>query len=74
MKTERCPRDSAGERGRLRPHCVAFGAVVLELLRDGRVLATMPPASLPFGCALQATVSYPSLAAFLAAMRAKGGT
>jgi hypothetical protein len=45
------------------------GAVTIELLRDGRVLAVMPPTALPFGVALQATVTYPSLGAFLSAAK-----
>lgn len=41
-----------------------------EVFPDGRVLVTLPPTALPFGVALRATVLYPNLRAFLAAMRA----
>jgi hypothetical protein len=40
--------------------------LVVEVLPDGRVLVVIPPTHLPFGCAMQATVLYPSLRAFLA--------
>ena len=42
----------------------------LDVFPDGRVLVTLPPTALPFGVALRATVLYPNLRAFLAAMRA----
>ena len=51
-----------------RPLRLRLGAAVLELLPYGRVLVELPPTVLPFGCAMQATVVYPSLRAFLAAM------
>jgi len=47
-----------------------LGAMPFEVFPDGRVLVTLPPTAMPFGVALRATVLYPSLAAFLAAMRA----
>jgi hypothetical protein len=43
-----------------------LGELVVEVLPDGRVLVVIPPTHLPFGCAMQATVLYPSLRAFLA--------
>lgn len=52
-----------------RPARLTLGAVAFELLPDGRVLATLPATTLPFGVALQANVLYPSLRAFLAAVR-----
>lgn len=52
-----------------RPARLMLGALAFELLPDGRVLATLPATVLPFGCALQATALYPSLAAFLAAVQ-----
>ena len=51
------------------PARLTLGALAFELLADGRVLVTMPATALPFGVALQATALYPSLAAFLAAVR-----
>ena len=50
-----------------RPARLTLGALPFELMPDGRVLVTLPPTALPFGCALQATALYPSLRAFLAA-------
>jgi hypothetical protein len=52
-----------------RPLRLRLGAAVLELLPDGRVLVVLPPTEMPFGCAMQATVVYPSLRACLAAVR-----
>lgn len=69
MSTIGGSRRRASEGTRLRSMCVTHGGVTIELLRDGRVLAVLPPASLAFGVALQATVTYPSLAAYLAASR-----
>jgi hypothetical protein len=50
-----------------RPARLTLGALPFELMPDGRVLATLPPTTLPLGVALQATVLYPTLRAFLAA-------
>jgi hypothetical protein len=38
-----------------------LGAAALELLPDGRVLMVLPPETMPFGCAMQATVVYRNL-------------
>lgn len=51
---------------------LTLGTLPFELFPDGRVLVTLPPAVQPFGAALSATVLYPNLRAFLAAMH-KGG-
>jgi hypothetical protein len=45
------------------------GTATLELLPDGRVLVTLAPAALPFGASIAATVLYPSLRSYLAALR-----
>lgn len=47
------------------PLCLTLGAVPFEVWPDGRVLATLPTARMPFGAAITATVLYPSLRAFL---------
>ncbi len=52
------------------PLRLSLGAVPFEVFPDGRVLVTLPPTALPFGVALRATVLYPNLRGFLAAMRA----
>lgn len=52
------------------PLRLCLGTVPFEVFPDGRVLVTLPPAELPLGVALGATVVYPNLRAFLAAMRA----
>ena len=52
-----------------RPARLTLGVLPFELYPDGRVLVTLPAAALPFGVTLQATAVYPTLAAFLAAMR-----
>lgn len=44
-----------------------LGELPVEVHPDGRVLVTLPPTVMPFGCACRATVLYPSLRAFLAA-------
>jgi hypothetical protein len=49
---------------RLAPETLPF-----EVFPDGRVLVTLPPTELPFGAAIQTTVLYPSLRAFVAARR-----
>lgn len=46
------------------------GTASVEVLPCGRVLVTLAPAALPFGAGVAATVLYPSLRAYLAAMRA----
>ncbi len=46
-----------------------LGELPIEVLPDGRVLVTLPPTAMPFGCAMQTTVLYPSLKAFLVASR-----
>lgn len=48
-----------------------LGELPVEVLPDGRVLVTLPPTYMPFGCAMQATVLYPSLRAFLNVMSAE---
>ncbi len=53
---------------RREPLHLSLGTLPFEVLDDGRVLAVLPPTYLPFGCALRATVLYPSLGAFLAVM------
>lgn len=52
-----------------RTACLTRGPATLELLPDGRVLVTLAPAALPFGASIAATVLYPSLRAYLAALR-----
>lgn len=47
---------------------LSLGTLPIEVLPDGRVLVTLPPTVMPFGCAMQATVLYPSLRAFLSAV------
>lgn len=51
-----------------RPLRLTLGAVPFEVWPDGRVLATLPATTMPFGAALTATALYPSLRAFLAAI------
>lgn len=51
------------------PLRLALGTLPFEVFPDGRVLVTLPPTVMPFGVAMQATVLYPSLRAFLAARR-----
>lgn len=48
---------------------LTIGAAMVEVLRDGRVLVTLPAAPQPFGAVVTATALYPSLRAFLTAMR-----
>lgn len=48
---------------------LALGELPFDVLPDGRVLVTLPATRLPFGAAIRATALYPSLRAFLAAMR-----
>jgi hypothetical protein len=48
---------------------LALGTLPFDVLPDGRVLVTLPATRLPFGAAIRATALYPSLRAFLAAMR-----
>lgn len=48
---------------------LALGSLPFDVLPDGRVLVTLPATRLPFGAAIRATALYPSLRAFLAAMR-----
>ena len=55
-----------------RPARLTLGALPFELFPDGRVLVTLPATALPFGVALQATALYPSLRAFIAAVRSCG--
>ncbi|MBK7823249.1 MAG: hypothetical protein IPJ61_19895 [Tessaracoccus sp.] len=55
---------------RREPLRLTLGELPFEVLDDGRVLVTLPPTFMPFGCAVQATVVYASLQAFLAANRA----
>lgn len=50
-------------------YMLRLGALVFEVLPCGRVLVSLPPQLLPFGCAMRATVLYPSLGAFIAAVR-----
>ena len=50
------------------PLRLALGEIPFEVYPDGRVLATLPPTLLPFGVALQATVLYSSLGAFVTAV------
>lgn len=45
-----------------------LGELPVEVLPDGRVLVTLPPTVMPFGCACRATVLYPSLRTFLGAL------
>lgn len=52
-----------------RPLRLTFGAAVLELLPDGRVLAVLPPTAMPFGAAMQATVVCRNLREALRIMR-----
>lgn len=66
VKHSRC---GASGRARLPANRVMFGTTELELLRDGRVIAVLPTADAPLGIAVQATALYPSLGAFLAAVR-----
>lgn len=54
---------------RRQPLRLALGDLPFEVLPDGRVLVTLPATRLPFGAAIRATALYPSLCAFLAAMR-----
>ncbi len=54
---------------RRQPLHLALGALPFDVLPDGRVLVTLPATRLPFGVAIRATALYPSLRAFLAAMR-----
>lgn len=51
------------------PLRLMLGTLPIEVFPDGRVLVTLPPTAMPFGVAMQATVLYPSLRAFLAATR-----
>ncbi len=51
------------------PLRLALGELPFEVFPDGRVLVTLPPTLVPFGVAFQATVLYPSLGAFLVAVR-----
>jgi hypothetical protein len=51
------------------PLHLALGDLPFDVLPDGRVLVTLPATRLPFGVAIRATALYPSLRAFLAAMR-----
>lgn len=53
-----------------RPMRLTMGAMVLDVLPDGRVLVTLPVREVPLGVAVQATAVYPSLRAFLGARRA----
>lgn len=55
---------------RREPLRLSLGELPFEVMSDGRVLVTLPPTALPFGCAMQATALYPSLQAFVAAMKA----
>lgn len=48
---------------------LALGDLPFDVLPDGRVLVTLPATRLPFGAAIRATALYPSLRAFIAAMR-----
>lgn len=48
---------------------LALGTLPFDMLPDGRVLVTLPATRLPFGAAICATVLYPSLRAFIVAMR-----
>lgn len=50
---------------------LTMGALVLDVLPDGRVVVTLPTERVPFGAVVQATAVYPSLRAFLGAMRRK---
>jgi len=69
MEHTKGSRPGASGRGRLRSQRLTLGAIEFELFSDGRVVATLPPTTMPFGVAIQATALYPSLGAFLAAMR-----
>lgn len=51
------------------PLRLTLGTLPFEVFPDGRVLVTIPPTVMPFGVAMQATVLYPSLRAFIAATR-----
>lgn len=51
------------------PLRLTLGTLPIEVLSDGRVIVTLPPTALPFGCAMRATVLYPSLRVFLETMR-----
>lgn len=53
------------------PLRLSLGTLPFEVLPDGRVLVTLPPTALPFGCAMQATVLYPTLRAFLDALHVR---
>lgn len=55
---------------RREPLRLTLGELPFEVLDDGRVLVTLPPTLMPFGVAMQATVVYTNLRAFLAANRA----
>jgi len=48
---------------------LTLGELPFDVLPDGRVLVILPATHLPFGAAIRATALYPSLRAFLAAMR-----
>jgi len=48
---------------------LTLGTLPFDVLPDGRVLVTLPATRLPFGVAVTATALYPSLRAFIAAMR-----
>ena len=48
---------------------LALGNLPFDVLPDGRVLVTLAPAVVPFGAGVAGTALYPSLRAFLAAMR-----
>ena len=65
MGTKVCSRRGASEGARLCPSFrLRFGAVVFELTRDGRVRLVMP------ACEAR---EFDDLAAFVSAMRTKGG-
>lgn len=69
MNNVKHSRLGASGGARLPANRVMFGATELELLRDGRVIAVLPTADAPLGVAVRATALYPSLGAFLAAVR-----
>lgn len=48
---------------------LALGTLPFDVLPDGRVLVILPATRLPFGAAIRATVLYPTLRAFIEAMR-----
>lgn len=49
------------------PARLVLGQHEVTVFPDGRVLVALPATALPFGCAMSATVLYPSVRAFVVA-------